>query len=362
MTGAGGSNGAVATSPSGPGPTAPPAAGRRRWLWPSLAVVIVALVVIAALIGTGTIRFGGSNSSTDAYQIFSQAESTAQSGAGSVPGGPWYAGFGAAVATPTAILEPTTNLSSLLALVNCTFVWPGGEPANLGIPWDDALGPTLDRFSDVIEGVAYLVVIATIAVAALRFGIGSTEVPVPVVAVLVTVLFARGLFELGVLYGGADAKALMIAGVLVPLFPTTALAQTPSVSALLTVLPFPINLLVDAALLSLVIPIGIGVRNAVRGDFEFPRGFSGYMIPVRELPYRFVWLRDPLSAEGRDDTPAETSEDDRRERELAARELEAKGVERVWVTPQIPFLVVMAVGAVAALLAGNLVLDILVRL
>jgi hypothetical protein len=131
------------------------------------------------------------------------------------------------------------------------------------------------------------------------------------------------------------------------------------VSDLLTFFPYPINLLMDAALLSIVIPLGIGIRNVLRGEFRFPGGFSGYTIAVRELPDKFVWLKDPLSAEGRREIPAETSEDDRRERVRAAQELEAQGVTRVWVTPQIPFLVLMAAGAVVALLAGNLVLDLL---
>jgi prepilin signal peptidase PulO-like enzyme (type II secretory pathway) len=74
-----------------------------------------------------------------------------------------------------------------------------------------------------------------------------------------------------------------------------------------------------------------------------------------------VCSSDLLSREGRREVAAETSEDDRRERVKAAQELEASGVTRVWVTPQIPFLVLMAAGAVVALLAGNLVLDLLAR-
>jgi archaeal preflagellin peptidase FlaK len=243
-------------------------------------------------------------------------------------------------------------------------VWTivGGLTLQHLFPWDDVLGTKYERFADPIEAGAYLVVIGFVAAVAWRVGIGPTQVPIEALALLLTVLFARGLFEVGVLYGGADAKALMIAGVLVPLFPNPALPQSASVAPLLAIFPFSFNLLVDAALLSIVIPIGIGVRNAVHGEFQFPRGFSGYMIPVRELPNRFVWLKDPLSPEGRDESPPETSEDDRRLRVRAAQELEAKGVGRVWVTPQIPFLVLMAAGAVSALLAGNLILDIIARI
>jgi archaeal preflagellin peptidase FlaK len=227
-------------------------------------------------------------------------------------------------------------------------------------PWDDLLGATLDRFADLFEGVAYLVVIVLVLVAADRWGVGASAVPLPVIALLVTVLFARGLFELGVLYGGADAKALMIAGLVLPLFPSPLLLPTPPVALLLTILPFPVDILVDAALLSILIPLAIAVRNVARHEFEFPRGFTGYKIRVQELPDRFVWLKDPTLAG--EDEEAETSEQDREIRVRAARELEAKGVDRVWVTPQIPFLVLLALGAVAALLAGNLILDIFAAL
>src|SRR5271170_5706227 len=118
-----------------PGSTGPRRGGRRRWLLPVLAVVVVVVAVVAILFARGFLRFGQSNNSPSSpYETFSQAESTAQSGASAVPGGPWYASFGGAVSIPTAILEPTTNLSSLLMLVNCTFNWFGGEPENLGIP------------------------------------------------------------------------------------------------------------------------------------------------------------------------------------------------------------------------------------
>ncbi len=224
-------------------------------------------------------------------------------------------------------------------------------------PWDDLLGPDGDRYADLLEIVVYALVVLIVGLAVWRLGIGADAVPITVVAVLVTVLFARALFELGVLYGGADAKAVMIAGVLLPIFATPWILPA-SVRAVLAVVPFSVNLLMDAALLSLAIPIGLAIRNAARREFDFPRGFTGYWLDVRELPSRFVWVKDPSVPTSSPDD-AETSEDDRRERERIAAELEAKGVRRVWVTPQVPFLVLLAAGAVAALLAGNLVLDVI---
>jgi archaeal preflagellin peptidase FlaK len=225
--------------------------------------------------------------------------------------------------------------------------------------WDDALGTSTAPYADLIEGAAYALVIVAVAVVAVRYGIGDSGVPIPVLALLFTVLFARGLFEAGILYGGADAKALMIAGLLLPVFSTVLVALPPLVVSALGIIPFSVNLLMNAALFSVAIPIGIGLRNARRGEFRFPGGFSGYRIPVRELPHRYVWLRDPLLPRDPRAAEAETSEEDRAERSRLAGELTAKGVDRVWVTPQIPFLVLMALGSVAALVAGNLVLDLI---
>jgi hypothetical protein len=117
-------------TPSGAAHPAP----RRGWLVPAVVVAVIGLVVLAALFATGTIRIGASNSSNPTYETYSQAESVANGGAGSVAGGPWFASVGVGVATPTAVLEPTTNLSGLFQDLNCSFDWPAGEPANLEVP------------------------------------------------------------------------------------------------------------------------------------------------------------------------------------------------------------------------------------
>lgn len=226
--------------------------------------------------------------------------------------------------------------------------------------WDVALGPRAERYADLIELVFYVAVVALVFELAFRGGIGPSGVPWTVIATLATILFARALFEAGVLYGGADAKALMIAGVLLPLFPHPWAGSPPGAAALTAFLPFSVSLLMNAALFSVAVPIGIALRNLTRGEFELWRGFTGYSMSVRELPFRFVWVRDPWSPEARDEeTEIETSEDDRKRRVALARALTERGVRRVWVTPQLPFLVLMALGGLAALVAGNVVVDLI---
>jgi len=229
-------------------------------------------------------------------------------------------------------------------------------------PWDDALGDRHAGMVPVIELAAYLLAIAAVGYSAYRWGIGPSAVPIVVIAGGVTVVVARALFEMGILYGGADAKGLIVTGLLVPVFASPVLfAPAPSV-AVLRVLPFSLTVLTDAALLSVVAPIAIALRNVVRGEFTFPRGFTSYTLDVRELPHRFVWVRDPTLGEDTLLNDADTSAEDAQRRAEIARALQERGVRRVWVTPQLPFLVLMAAGAFAGLLAGNLLLDLILAI
>ena len=226
--------------------------------------------------------------------------------------------------------------------------------------WDERLGERGAVYADLIELGAYLAVGLVVGLAAVRWGVGASAVPYAVVAVFATVVFARVLFEVGILYGGADAKALMIAGLLVPTFPSPLLLGGGGALSVPSILPFAIDLLMNAALLSVIVPIAVAVRNVRHGEFEMPQGFAGYSIPVRELPKRFVWVRDPAYPSAREEeAEVETSREDQALRVKIAGALTARGVNRVWVTPQIPFLVLMAAGAITALLAGNLVVDLI---
>ncbi|MCI4362187.1 MAG: hypothetical protein L3J77_03235, partial [Thermoplasmata archaeon] len=186
-------------------------------------------------------------------------------------------------------------------------------------------------------------------------GIGPSGVPAVAVAVYVSVLLARGLFESGLLYGGADAKALMVAAVAVPIDASPWLAPHGVALGILALYPFALTVLMNGAFVAIVVPLALLVRNARHRDWNGLRTFTGYPLDVELLPHRYVWVADPTFR--RDD--AETSEDDQHERERLRDELRAKGVQAVWVTPQIPFIVLLAAGAVLGVLVGNVILDLL---
>lgn len=225
------------------------------------------------------------------------------------------------------------------------------------VPWDEHVGAA-DWRPGVIEIVAYAGVGVLLLIVGLRDGVGPAGVPPAAAAVYVSVLFARGLFEARILYGGADAKALMVAALLVPTYPHPLLPIGSTASLALTIFPFAFTLLLNAAVIAIAVPILLVARNLARGELDGLRSFTGYRIDVRELPDRYVWVRDPTFHRDPEEDQVETSEDDRKLRERQRDRLLADGVERVWVTPQIPFVVLMALGAFVGILAGSLAFDL----
>ncbi|HKW43692.1 MAG TPA: A24 family peptidase C-terminal domain-containing protein [Thermoplasmata archaeon] len=168
-------------------------------------------------------------------------------------------------------------------------------------------------------------------------------------------------YRLRVLHGGADAKALIALSLLVPTYPDALpfplFAVSPIVQPTLRVLfPFSLVVWVDAAVVSLAVPIALLIYNAVRGDFALPQALLGYRAPLDPLPKR-VWLMERITEHGEHvlilfpKRGTDTSAD-------VAR-LRSAGIERAWVQPQTPFMVPLLLGFLLAFVAGNLLVAIL---
>jgi preflagellin peptidase FlaK len=180
--------------------------------------------------------------------------------------------------------------------------------------------------------------------------------PMPLMVAVYQVLYWARL-----LHGGADAKGLIALTLLVPAYPDASpfplFTASPRIEALFrAVFPFTLVIWVDALVLFLAVPIGLFLGNAIRGDMAFPQAFLGYRARVDAFP-PFAWLMEKI--------------DDRRQHVLVLfpkrggnpegdlARLRAAGIDRVWVTPQIPFMVLLLGGFVLSFLAGNLLLAIL---
>jgi preflagellin peptidase FlaK len=133
------------------------------------------------------------------------------------------------------------------------------------------------------------------------------------------------------LFGGADAKALMVLAFLLPRPFPDAVPIPPVLAALAC-----------ASLASLAVPVAYAVLNLARGHWAFPALFLGPPMDLERARRAHVWpMQEPDGAGGlRWRYTRHVGSD------LEARfaDLEKSGVHRVWVTPKIPFLLFLAVG------------------
>jgi preflagellin peptidase FlaK len=210
--------------------------------------------------------------------------------------------------------------------------------------------------------VAYLAALVTLlAAVAAATDQGNVGPLVPLLVALVLVVVGHSLYYVGLLRGGADAKAFMTVALLVPVYPrlapTIPLLQYPAaLEATLSVgFPFAFVVLLNASLLLLVLPLYFLLRNLVRGDLQAPPCFFGYRVSVDRVP-PFAWLMERV-----EDGEAVLVLFPRRGDDMAMEieRLRRLGRRRVWITPKLPFLVPFAFGFVLAFLVGNLLFALL---
>lgn len=230
------------------------------------------------------------------------------------------------------------------------------------IPWAEFRWARAGRRARLLEGGLAAGVVIAVAVTAAWAGLGARGVPFEVIAALVVVLVAQGLFFLGVLPGGADAKALISMGLVLPIYSSSWLLVSPSTALALSILPFPLNALVNASVLTLAVPVVIGIRNWRADGSDRPRRFTTYLLPVEELPRRFVWVEEPTLSQWDESRDEETTEADVARRQAQAALLRGRGRSQVRVSPQVPMVFFLALGALVTVLLGNLVLDLAVLL
>lgn len=148
------------------------------------------------------------------------------------------------------------------------------------------------------------------------------------------------------LFGGADAKGLMVLALLVPIPPADP-ATLPALDAL-----------TNGLLVALILPLGFAIWNLARGDAAFPAIFLGFRVSMATAHKWMVWpMQQVIDGEVK----------------LRARRLlpdpganpwpplEEAGVKKPWVTPMIPFMIPLAVGTILAIFYGNLMVRALVQ-
>ncbi|MDW5562284.1 MAG: A24 family peptidase C-terminal domain-containing protein [Methanomassiliicoccus sp.] len=161
------------------------------------------------------------------------------------------------------------------------------------------------------------------------------------------------LYQFDVIKGGADAKALIALTIMFPTYfqlgPFPLIAVPFETAQFM--LPFPLLVLFNAALLTLAVPVFLLILNSSRRQFRFPAMLFGYVMPIAEAREKYVW-------------PMERVEDGQRKLRLfpgpaedTANELDAlaaTGAQAIWVTPKVPFLIPITASLAFSVVVGNL--------
>ena len=191
---------------------------------------------------------------------------------------------------------------------------------------------------------------------------------VQLVMVPFMMLIAYMLYRTQLLSGGADAKAFLAMAVLVPFFPDPLLGAVSADTLLappgvfLVICPFVLSVFFNAAFITLFNPLGLFFYNLTKGDRGRLMAFA-YKVPVAlARKKKFVWLSE-CYVDGKRKLlyfrfRGHTS---RWKREQLDR-FQKERVQRVWVQPQIPFMVSLCAGFIFTFTAGNIILLAIMKL
>lgn len=158
------------------------------------------------------------------------------------------------------------------------------------------------------------------------------------------------LFQLRLIFGGADAKAIMALTILVPLEPV--IQDFPLWKSLM---PFPWVIFSNSVVLFLLIPLSLLMFNLTRGNVEFPYCVLGYRMSLEKAKEKFVWPLERIMDGKRRFFYMPKDFDAAEELE----EFEREGIKEIWVTPKIPFMMPLLAGFVCSFVVGDILFHLI---
>jgi len=154
------------------------------------------------------------------------------------------------------------------------------------------------------------------------------------------------LFQLRLIFGGADAKALMALAILVPVMPS--IAQFPLFSN--SIMPFSWSIFSNSIILFLFIPLSLLLYNVAKRNVKFPFCVLGYKMSIKKAKEKFVWPLEKIKDGKRKFAYMPKNFDIDNE----LKEFEKLGIREIWVTPKIPFMIPLLAGFICAFIIGDI--------
>jgi preflagellin peptidase FlaK len=161
------------------------------------------------------------------------------------------------------------------------------------------------------------------------------------------------LFQLRLIFGGADAKALMALAILVPLQPM--IYQLPILQINTIIFPGSWIIFSNSVILFLFIPLSLFIYNLIHRDIVFPQAFLGYQMSISEAQKKFVWPLEKIKNGKRVFSYRPTTFKSEKEFKLFKK----LGIEKIWITPKIPFMIPLLAGFIATFFLGDILTQII---
>jgi len=163
------------------------------------------------------------------------------------------------------------------------------------------------------------------------------------------------MYQFDVIKGGADAKALIALSLVFPSYPIFWQFPVFAIPDPLVTIAFPFSLVIlfNAALLSLIVPLGLMFFNLSRRDLKLPAMFFGYKVAIQDVKRKFVWPMQRVE-EGLVRFRYFPKEDEDYDQVL--EQLANAGEKSIWVTPKMPFLLFITASVLLSAVVGNFVL------
>ncbi len=158
-------------------------------------------------------------------------------------------------------------------------------------------------------------------------------------------------------FGGADAKALMALSIMFPTYPR--IWKFPLLNEGLGIFAF--SVLANSVVAAPLIALAFFLRNVGEREGRFVYRFIGYRVDADSVP-RFHNLLQYVDERGRLVESLRGVEPDEGMLERL-REAKRRGrVDRVWVTPALPFLVFMTIGFLVSVVVGDVIVWLVTRI
>jgi len=170
------------------------------------------------------------------------------------------------------------------------------------------------------------------------------------ISIPVMIGFFYILFQFRLIFGGADAKALMALAILVPLEPS--IETFPMFEGLPI---FAWTIFSNSVILFLLIPLSLLIFNIAKRNPEFPYCLLGYKMSIEKAKEKFVWPLEKLVDGKRKFMYMPKDFDTEEELE----EFEKNGIKEIWVTPKIPFMIPLLAGFIVSFIFGDLLFHLI---